>query len=109
MAEQDVAQAAIAKAQAARKNSVKTTKPSDQKLVVKVFSPYQIFYSGEAVSVSAINKTGPFDVLFAHANFFSLLIKCDVSVQTGYASLTFPINHGLIKVANNHVTVFVDV
>jgi F-type H+-transporting ATPase subunit epsilon len=83
--------------------------PTDQLLNVKVFSPYQIFYEGGALSVSAVNSTGPFDVLLNHANFFSLLIACKVSVNTGYELFEFPINHGIIKVRNNQVRLFVDV
>ena len=79
------------------------------KLSVKVFSPYQTYYQGEAVSLSAVNKTGPFDVLVSHANFFSLLTAGDVVIETGYARLAFPVNRGVIKVTDNQVTVFVDV
>ncbi len=82
---------------------------ADQLLSVKVFSPYQVFYEGGAVSVSAVNKTGPFDILLNHANFFSLLVECKVSVNTGYELFEFPINHGIIKVRSNKVTLFVDV
>jgi F0F1-type ATP synthase epsilon subunit len=98
--------------------SVKTTsvKPAKQKmsvkegrLGVKVFSPYQTYYVGEAVSLSAANKTGPFDILVDHANFFSLITAGNVVVETGYAHLVFPVNHGVIKVTDNQVTVFIDV
>ncbi len=76
-------------------------------LKVKVLSPTQSFYEGPAVSVSAINKVGPFDVLANHANFFSLLTKGDIVVNTGNQSLTFPITHGIIKVHSNLITLFV--
>lgn len=80
-----------------------------QQITVKVFSPYQVFYEGGAVSVSAVSKTGPFDVLLNHANFFSLLVACKVVVNTGYERFEFPINHGIVKVSNNHLSLFVDV
>ena len=76
-------------------------------LKVKVLSPTQAFYDGPAVSVSATNKVGPFDVLVNHANFFSLLTKGDIVVNTGTQELTFPITHGIIKVHNNVITLFV--
>lgn len=84
------------------------TKLADQRLIVKVFSPYQVYYQGEAASISAVNKTGPFDILYDHANFFSLLSAGEVAIQTGFTRLSFPINRGIIKVSNNQVTVFVD-
>jgi F0F1-type ATP synthase epsilon subunit len=81
----------------------------DGRLKVKVFSPYETYYEGDAVSISAINKTGPFDVLYGHASFFSLLLSGDVVVQTGKDEHRFPINHGVVKVTNNVVTLFVNV
>ena len=77
------------------------------RLKVKVISPAQTFYEGPAHSVSAINKVGPFDVLADHANFFSLLTEGDIVINTGTQSLHFPITHGLIKVHDNDVTLFI--
>lgn len=83
--------------------------PQDTTLHVKVFSPYQVFYEGAAVSVSGINSTGPFDILLNHANFFSILEPCKVIVNTGHEQFAFPINHGILKVRRNQVRLFVDV
>ncbi len=77
------------------------------KLKVKVIAPTQLFYEGAALSVSALNKVGPFDVLADHANFFSLLESGDIVVDTGTQHLHFPITHGLMKVHNNTVTLFI--
>lgn len=81
--------------------------PPDAQLHVKVLSPTQTFYVGPAVSVSAVNKVGPFDVLLGHANFFSLLTACNVAVNTGAQTLSFAITNGIIKVHSNTVTLFV--
>ncbi len=81
--------------------------PQAADLKVKVLSPTQSFYDGPAVSVTAINKVGPFDVLVNHANFFSLLTKGDIVINTGTQALNFPITHGIIKVHNNSITLFV--
>lgn len=79
----------------------------DSGLHVKIMAPTETFYDGPAVSVSAINKVGPFDILASHANFFSLLSEGNVVVNTGRQNLTFPIFHGIVKVTNNTVTLFV--
>lgn len=81
----------------------------DTKLQIKIFSPYQIYYEGQAVSVSAKNKTGAFDVLSGHINFFSLLLAGDVIINTGLQRLSVRIERGIIKVARNRVTIFVNV
>lgn len=80
---------------------------ADHLLTAKVLSPTQTFYFGPAVSVSAANKVGPFDILVDHANFFSLLEACNVVINTGTQSLTFVITHGIIKVHSNTVTLFI--
>ncbi len=85
-----------------------TTK-SAQKLTIKVFSPYQTFFAGSAVSLSARNRVGPFDVLFDHVNFFSLLESGAVVVDTGTQKLTIPISKGFIKVTDNSVVLFANV
>lgn len=76
---------------------------------IKIFSPYQTYYEGEAVSLSASNRTGPFDVLAGHINFFSLLAGGTIVLNTGFQRLEFPITRGIIRVSNNDVTLFADV
>lgn len=76
---------------------------------VKIFSPYQTYYEGEAVSLSASNRTGPFDVLPGHINFFSLLSGGQVVINTGFQRLEFQVARGIIRVNGNAVTLFADV
>ena len=80
---------------------------STPKLTVKVVSPTQIFYDGPAVSVSAVNKVGPFDILENHANFFSLITAGDIVVNSGVQELHFPVTHGIVKATNNNITLFI--
>lgn len=74
---------------------------------VKVISPSQVFYEGAAESVSAKNKVGDFDILPNHAHFFSLLTEGDIVVNTGSQQLRFPAQHGIVKVTDNIVTLFI--
>jgi F0F1-type ATP synthase epsilon subunit len=75
----------------------------------KIFSPYQTYYQGEAVSLTAANRTGPFDILPGHINFFSLLTGGTVVVNTGFQRLEFQIGRGVLRVNSNEVTLFADV
>lgn len=86
-----------------------TKQEREQYLSVKILSPTQRLYEGKALSVSANNKVGHFDVLVGHTNFFSILTPSGVEVDTGDKHLTFPIAHGLIKVHDNVVTLYVDI
>jgi F0F1-type ATP synthase epsilon subunit len=87
----------------------KKAKAKDKRLQVKIFSPYQTYYQGEAVSLSAQNRTGPFDVLAGHINFFSLLTGGTVVLNTGFQVLEFEIARGIIRVNHDDVTLFADV
>ena len=46
-------------------------------------APFQIYYEGNAQSVSAINDVGDFDILPGHADFFSILVPGEVIIETG--------------------------
>ena len=84
-------------------------KNNPERLKVKVFSPYETFFEGTAVSLSGQNKTGPFDVLYGHTNFFTLLQGGQVSVDTGFNSVLIEIDSGLLRVHNNVATLFANV
>jgi F0F1-type ATP synthase epsilon subunit len=86
-----------------------TEEPNTPVLSVKIIAPTRKLFEGSAVSVTAANKVGMFDVLVDHANFFSILTPSDVIVDTGNGKITFPVSQGLIKVKNNVVTLFVDI
>ncbi|HSX17948.1 MAG TPA: hypothetical protein VLE51_01155 [Candidatus Saccharimonadales bacterium] len=81
-----------------------------QKMKVKVYAPFETYFEGEADSVSAVNLTGPFDVLAHHKNFISLLQTGTVTVRhAGKDDFNLKINRGLIHVKADKVTVFLDV
>jgi F0F1-type ATP synthase epsilon subunit len=85
-----------------------STKDEPQ-LRVRVMAPTQTLYNGPALSVSANNKIGAFDVLADHANFFSLITEGNITINTGYQLIAFPAQRGIIKVTNNDVALFVDI
>ncbi len=69
-------------------------------------SPFHVYYEGPAEIVSALNKVGPFDVLPGHADFFSVLKPCDVTINTKSEPVIFHINSGIITVRDNEVMLF---
>lgn len=81
-------------------------KPS---MAVKVYAPFQVFYEGEAYSVSAVNETGPFDILPRHHNFLCMLVPCDLVIKTQFDDKIIKISHALMHVKSERVVVFVDV
>jgi len=77
---------------------------------VKVYSPFRVYYDGAAASVSAINGTGPFDVLPGHKNFLSLLLPGDLVVRSPSGKEEkVVIDRGVMHVHKDTVRVFLDV
>jgi F0F1-type ATP synthase epsilon subunit len=75
----------------------------------KVYSPFKVYFEGEAKSISAESATGPFDILPKHHNFITLLVPCDLVIRNGDNNETFQISGGIMHVKANDVVVFLDV
>ena len=74
---------------------------------VRITSPNQILYDGDALSISSTNSIGKFDILAAHANFITLIenkqiIVRDLQKQTH--SFTFPL--AIIYTVKNTVNIY---
>lgn len=90
--------------------AVKQTKTQPaQTLHVKVHAPYKVYFDGEALSVSAENITGPFDILPRHHNFMTLLSQCTIVIRTERGEEKFKIDQGIMHVKRNQVIIFLDV
>lgn len=77
---------------------------------VKIYAPFEVYFEGEAWGISAINDSGPFDILPRHHNFLCMLSPCDVTVQTTDGQTkTVPVSRALMHVKSDRVSVFVGV
>lgn len=77
---------------------------------VKVYAPFRTYFDDEAYSISAVNRTGPFDVLPRHKSFMSLLIPCTINVRTKEnKEFNLKVTRGVMHVKADKVTVFLDV
>lgn len=81
-------------------------KPS---MAIKVYAPFKVFYEGEGYSISAVNATGPFDILPHHHNFICMLVPCNVSIETPAGRKVIKVSRALMHVKADRVAVFVDV
>ena len=79
-------------------------------MAVKIYAPFQVYFEGDAYSVSAVNDTGPFDILPRHKNFLCMLVPCNLVVQPveGPAK-SIKIHRALMHVKSDRVVVFMDV
>jgi F0F1-type ATP synthase epsilon subunit len=78
-------------------------------VAVKVYAPFKIYFEGEAYSLSAVNATGPFDVLPKHHNFLCMLVPCTLTIQSPKGPQSIKVNRALLHVKANKVVVFMDV
>lgn len=79
-------------------------------MAVKIYAPFQVYFEGDAYSVSAENATGPFDILPKHHNFLCMLIPCNLVVKPVEGNpKTIKIHRALMHVKANRVVVFMDV
>lgn len=76
---------------------------------VKVYAPFKVYFEGEAFSVSAINETGPFDILPHHRNFLCMLVPCVLKVGGINGEKSIKISRALMHVKSDSVVVFMDV
>lgn len=72
-------------------------------------APFNVYYEGPATAVTAINEVGEFDILPGHADFFSMLVSCEVIIETAAEPVKFTISNGIITVRDNEVMLFVNV
>jgi F0F1-type ATP synthase epsilon subunit len=87
-----------------------TTNHVDGKTMhVKIHAPFKVYFDGEAESISAVNPTGPFDILAKHHNFMTLLSTGDIIVRTGNGEEKIPITRGIMHVKQDEIIVFLDV
>ncbi|CAN5383356.1 hypothetical protein BH10PAT3_BH10PAT3_2630 [soil metagenome] len=84
---------------------------SDAKLTahIKVYSPFKTYFNEDAYSISAVNQTGPFDVLPRHHNFMTLLNACELLIQAEEGPVRIRIARGIMHVKADQVVVFLDV
>ena len=78
-------------------------------MTLKVYSPFRVYFDEDAFSASAVNVTGPFDVLPRHHNFMSLLSPCELHIFAPTGEKRIRISGGLMHVQAGVVRIFLDV
>jgi F0F1-type ATP synthase epsilon subunit len=76
---------------------------------IRVASPFKVYFDEEALSISAENDTGPFDILPRHHNFITLLNACEIVVRTTRGDFRIQISGGIMHVKANQIAVFLNV
>ncbi|NCT55231.1 hypothetical protein GW755_00115 [bacterium] len=76
---------------------------------VKITNPEGLVYGGNAVSVSSTNVTGPFDVLYMHTNFITI-IKDKLTLRTPEGSIKeYTLDTGILRAVENMIDVYLGI
>lgn len=82
---------------------------STERLNIVARSPFELYFEGEATSLSATNRIGDFDILPGHADFFSMLEPGDITIQAeGADPTTIHAKSGILTVRDNQAFLFVN-
>ncbi len=88
----------------------KPDKNAQPTMHIKVYSPFKTYFDEDGYSISAVNATGPFDILAHHHNFLTLLDAGEMQiVPVRGIEQKIRISGGLMHVKADRVTVFLDV
>ena len=81
----------------------------DKVLKVRVITPKQTLFEGQASSVSSVNSQGKFDILAEHANFITLIENHEIEViLPNQKAIHFKFNQAIIVNAQNQVSIFAE-
>lgn len=90
--------------------STQSLNAGSPRMHIKVYSPYKIYFDdSQCQSISAKNKTGPFDILPHHHKFITLLDPCELVIHYNGGVQRIRISRGIMHVKSDRVIVFLDV
>ena len=79
-------------------------------LKVQARAPFQLYYEGEALTVTASNKVGKFDILPGHADFFSVINpQSEIVIGTEKEDISIKASNGIVCVKNDEVLLFLNI
>ncbi len=78
-------------------------------LFISVRSREEIYFEGEAYSLTSYNDKGVFDILPQHANFISLIDKYIKIIKPDGSELKLDIVSSVLHVIMNRVTVYFNI
>jgi len=83
---------------------------SEKTFKIKIINADSVLAETDAVSVTASNRTGRFDILSDHQPFLCLLQSGDVIIRKpGNGIQTVPISQGVLRIADNRAVILVNI
>lgn len=79
----------------------------DKTLKVRILSPQQLIFQGDALSITSTNSSGKFDILPYHASFITLIQDSPIIIRTPSKQvLTYKFSLAIIYASNSEVNIY---
>ncbi len=75
-------------------------------LKVRVMALGEMIWEGSAMTVSAENTSGPFDILPEHANFITILKESPITIRTANGIKEFSFPRSLLYAGDNVIKIY---
>ena len=79
----------------------------DPKIHVTIKNQETTLFDGDVTALSSFNDVGLFDILPMHENFISI-VKDKIILHNKEAQKELKIDHGVLKVRNNKVNIYLN-
>jgi F0F1-type ATP synthase epsilon subunit len=89
------------------KNQSKQDQDQGKVFEITIRSKEKLLYKGVGKTISSENEEGPFDVLYSHANFISLIFNYIIIDRGLPTELSFQLEKGVVHVAADKIQVYV--
>lgn len=84
-------------------------KKGNTPLEVRISTPAEVLWEGDAESVSSENLDGNFDILSLHANFITLIQEKPIIVRTSERDRRYTFKSAVIYTHDNVIRIFGDI
>lgn len=82
----------------------------DPKLQIRITTPREVIFQGEAVSVSSANVNGTFDILPMHANFITFIQGKEIIVRTAEGEpKKYTFDFAIVYNKDSHVNIYTEI
>jgi F0F1-type ATP synthase epsilon subunit len=88
-------------------DQLKQSQDREKVFEVTIRSKEKLLYKGVARTLSSENEEGPFDVLYSHANFITLIFGYVVIDKGLPTELSFQLEKGVMHVTGDVIQVYV--
>ncbi len=81
----------------------------ERTIPVRIQTPESLVWEGNALSLSATNSAGPFDILPQHANMITIIEGNPIEVVTTFGTRKFVFDKAVLAVKDDSVSIYANI